>query len=48
MQNPNSAEQTVLLEWMEPEIRELDVRETAFRPASGHDGETRYSDCTHS
>ena len=33
------------LEWIEPEVRTLDVRETAFRPHGGADGETRYSDC---
>ncbi len=36
------------LEWIEPEIRQLDVRETAFRPHLGADGETHYADCTRS
>lgn len=32
--------------WIEPEVRELDVRETALRPGVGPDGNTRWSDCT--
>jgi hypothetical protein len=41
-------ETSIRLEWVEPEIRELDVRETAFDPHSGADGEKTYPDCTRS
>ena len=32
--------------WIEPEIIELSVTETALRPNRGTDGETRWVDCT--
>ncbi len=36
------------LEWIEPEVHQLDVRETAYAPGSGGDGESQYADCTRS
>lgn len=50
MQENNTVEvaQVNRLEWIEPEIRQLDVRETAFRPHGGGDGDTRFSDCARS
>ena len=32
--------------WVEPEIRALDIQETAGNPGVGTDGETRWADCT--
>lgn len=35
------------IEWVEPEIRELAITETALLPGrSGADGETIWTDCT--
>ena len=50
MQDMNGTEATkaTRMEWIEPEVRQLDVRETAFRPHAGADGETRYADCNRS
>lgn len=35
------------MEWVEPELRQLDVRETAANPLSGTDGGA-FTDCTRS
>ena len=35
-------------EWIAPEMRELDVRETAFGPHTGGDGDITYPDCSRS
>ncbi len=34
------------LEWIEPQVRQLDVAETAFQKGMENDGETQYADCT--
>jgi hypothetical protein len=34
------------LDWVEPEVRELSVTETAVHPGHGPDGETIWTDCT--
>jgi hypothetical protein len=34
------------LDWVEPEVRELDVKETEIHPGRGADGETIWVDCT--
>ena len=37
------------LNWIEPEVRQLDVRETAAKPSAGSDGGGgSFPDCTHS
>jgi hypothetical protein len=36
------------LDWVEPEVQQLDVRETATNPGTGGDGQRRYPDCTRS
>ena len=36
------------LVWVEPEIRQLDIRETATGPKAGGDGQRNYPDCTRS
>ena len=34
------------LEWIEPEVRHLDMSETASAQTTGGDGERTYADCT--
>jgi len=37
---------TVRLEWVEPQVHQLDLAETAFQPGGASDGEARFADCT--
>ncbi len=39
---------TPLAAWVEPEIRTLDIGETALAPMVGGDGNPRHADCTRS
>ncbi len=48
MQDRNENTQVTLLEWIEPEVRQLDVRETAFQTGKGADGDASYPDCARS
>ena len=49
MQDRIEETQVTLLEWIEPEIRQLDVHETAFRNGPGADGNgNQYPDCARS
>ncbi|MEY2926050.1 MAG: hypothetical protein RL367_527 [Pseudomonadota bacterium] len=41
-------ETQVLKKWVEPEVRSLDVAETAAAPKLGGDGGVAYADCKHS
>lgn len=34
--------------WVEPEIQQLNVSETAASSGTGHDGNMQYADCTRS
>lgn len=34
--------------WVEPEIQQLNVSETAAQSGVGHDGGSQYADCTRS
>ncbi|ADW67873.1 hypothetical protein [Granulicella tundricola] len=43
-----SVEQKKRMPWVEPEIRQLDVRETASNEGFGGDGQKRFADCTRS
>lgn len=48
LEQTSSSSNKELLEWIEPVIRQLDVRETAIAPSTGADGQTHYPDCTRS
>jgi hypothetical protein len=48
MDNKNQAPSSTLLPWVEPEISNLDVADTAAFPTTGADGEIQYPDCTRS
>ena len=43
---PSKSDKPVLSVWIEPEIRELEVRETANNPSVSSDGGV--ADCNHS
>ena len=47
-QDPNLTPIANRLEWVEPTVHQLDVRETAFNPQVGKDGGTVHADCTRS
>lgn len=47
-QDSNITAPTDRIEWVEPSVHQLDVRETALNPGAGRDGNTTYADCTRS
>jgi hypothetical protein len=49
-QNTQQQQVTERRAWVEPTVRQLDVRETAFNPSTGGDGQINpiFADCSRS